>query len=258
MRKAALRHWTAEGIYLAIESSGPVASVALARGGEVLSRGFLAQSSEQASHLVPVIVEVMQTAGVSRRELDGVVLGSGPGSFTGLRVGGACAKGLAHALALPLWAFSSLAAGALSDLVLPWGAGVEGWWDDPTAAGSDHRYVLFDARGERVYGACYDVVDRSVRERIPGHATTVTELLETPGLEGVAFVGDAAVRHRHRFSAAGRVVLGAPAGIPTADALIALLAVGPEHPPVANVPRWEPEYLKASSAERERLNRSRG
>jgi tRNA A37 threonylcarbamoyladenosine modification protein TsaB len=113
--------------------------------------------------------------------------------------------------------------------------------------------VLFDARGERVYAACYDVSGQSVQELVPGHPTTVTELLEAPGLEGVGFVGDAAERHRHRLLAAGRVVLGAPAGFPTADALIALLAQDPDRPPLADVPRWEPEYLKASSAERERL-----
>jgi tRNA threonylcarbamoyl adenosine modification protein YeaZ len=210
------------------------------------------RSDEQASRMVPSIVEVMTAVGVSRREIDGVVVGAGPGSFTGLRIAAACAKGLAYTLGLPLWAISSLAAGAVSDLVMPWGAGPEGWWADPTAAGSDRRYVLFDARGERVYAACYDVTGQTVQERIPGYPTTVTELLAAPGLEGVGFAGDAAERHRHRFLAAGRVVLGAPAGTPTADALIALLAQSPDRTPVADVPRWEPQYLKASSAERER------
>jgi tRNA A37 threonylcarbamoyladenosine modification protein TsaB len=143
-------------------------------------------------------------------------------------------------------------------MVLPWGAGLDGWWADPTAAASDRRYVLFDARGERLYGACYAVTERSVDELTAAHATTVSELLDASDHAGAPLVGDAAVRHRRRLEAAGRVVLGPPAGVPTADALLALLALRADEPPLADAARWEPEYLKASSAERERLGASAG
>jgi hypothetical protein len=57
------------------------------------------------------------------------------------------------------------------------------------------------------------------------------------------------VRHAERIRAAGYRVLGPPAGTPTADALLRLLADRRE-PPLADPGRWEPEYLRASNAER--------
>ena len=55
------------------------------------------------------------------------------------------------------------------------------------------------------------------------------------------------------LQAGGRSVLPAPAGIPTADGLLHLLALHQGRPPVENPGRWEPEYVKASSAERARV-----
>jgi tRNA threonylcarbamoyl adenosine modification protein YeaZ len=210
--------------------------------------------------MIPAISDVLSEARVDRGALAGVVVGAGPGSFTGVRIAAATAKGLTHALGLPLWAFSSLAAGALSDVALPPGSGPSGWWRERGAgpAASGTRWVLFDARGERVYAACYRVDESRLDLVVPSHATTVGELLERGGPAGAVFTGDGAIRHGESFVAAGHVVLGPPAGVPTADALLRLLALRPDQPPVADVPRWEPEYLKTSSAERERAGGAHG
>jgi tRNA threonylcarbamoyl adenosine modification protein YeaZ len=249
--------WSAEGLYLSLETSGTVGSVALARGPEVLARAFLLRAGEQSAKVLPAIEAVLRAAGLSRAALSGVVVGAGPGSFTGVRIAAATAKGIVHALELPLWAFSSLMAGALSDRVLPRGAGPEGWGvngaDDAGRVRAPLRWVLFDARGERVYAACYRIDPEGttrVEAVVPGRATTVGELLSGALEPGTAFAGDGAVRHRERIEAAGYAVLGPPAGTPTADALLHLLARHPEQPPLANPGGWEPEYLKASSAER--------
>jgi tRNA threonylcarbamoyladenosine biosynthesis protein TsaB len=203
--------------------------------------------------MLPAIGSVLSEAAVRRNALSGVLVGAGPGSFTGVRIAAATAKGLAHALDLPLWAFSSLAAGALSDLVLPVGSGPAGWWSEVAGASPNApRWVLFDARGERVYAACYRVRSDGVVTLEPGHPTTVGELLTGASPENAVFTGDGAFRHRERFERAGRVVVGPPAGVPTADALLLLLALHRDAPPVDDIGRWEPEYLKASSAERER------
>jgi tRNA threonylcarbamoyl adenosine modification protein YeaZ len=248
--------WTPDGVYLALETSGPVGSVALARGEAVLSRAFIDRAGEQSSRMLPALGAVLSDAGVPRDALAGVVVGAGPGSFTGVRIAAATAKGLTHALGVPLWAFSSLAAGAISDLVLPPGVGPAAWRrraaEGDGGAAAPLRWVLFDARGERVYAACYRVRAGGLDVVVHGHPTTVSGLLARPAEAGEAFSGDGAVRHRARFAAAGRVVLPEPAGFPTADALLRLFLMHRHSPPLSDVARWEPEYLKASSAERER------
>ena len=246
--------WRPDGAYLALETSGGVGSVALARGAAVLSRAFLSRAGEQSSGMLGAIRSVLSDASVEKRALAGVVVGAGPGSFTGVRIAAATAKGLAHALERPLWALSSLAAGALSDLVLPVGCGPAGWWKDAAGAATSSRtrWVLFDARGDRVYAGCYHLHPDGLDTLVPGHPTTVGELLANASVADAVFTGEGAFRHRERFAAAGHVVLGPPAGVPTADAILRLLSLSGDAPPVADLGRWEPEYLKASSAERER------
>ena len=63
-------------------------------------------------------------------------------------------------------------------------------------------------------------------------------------------MGEGAVRHRAILEEAGHPVLEAPFGQPTADGLIRLLSLAPETPPLDDPGRWEPEYLRASGAER--------
>jgi len=95
---------------LGIDSATPIASAAVV--DETL--GVLAEAqSDAAGHradLLVLIDRVCREAGVAPRELDAIAIGAGPGSFTGLRIGMATAKGIAFAAGKPLWAVSSLAA----------------------------------------------------------------------------------------------------------------------------------------------------
>ena len=84
-------------ILLAMDTSTALGTVAVACGREVLARAELGEQRTHASGLVPAIAEVLDEAGVDREELSGVVVGSGPGSFTGVRVAAATAKGLTYA-----------------------------------------------------------------------------------------------------------------------------------------------------------------
>jgi tRNA threonylcarbamoyl adenosine modification protein YeaZ len=244
--------WSSAGVYLALETSGPLGSVAVARGRAVLARAFLPRAQEQAGRILPAIRQVLEEGGLETASLSGVVVGAGPGSFTGLRIAAATAKGLTHALGLPMWSFSSLAAGALAERALPRDVAIEGWWQDgPPEGADDRRFVLFDARGERVYAACHELGrNGELATLVPPRATSITQLFEGIVPERAVFCGDGAVRHEARIRSAGHRVLGPPAGVPTADALLRMLAEGHRSQP-ADGSGWEPEYLKASSAERD-------
>lgn len=94
---------------LAIDTSTPAAGVALWRDGQTLveRRRNVTTHSEG---LLPMIDELFVEAGVAPAAIDAVACGAGPGSFTGLRIGLATAKGLCFALQRPLVMVSSLAA----------------------------------------------------------------------------------------------------------------------------------------------------
>jgi tRNA threonylcarbamoyladenosine biosynthesis protein TsaB len=222
--------------YVAMDTSGPVGHVAVSRGGEVLARQTMKRRLEHAAGLVPALSRVLKEASVDVEEVRGVVVGEGPGSFTGVRVAAATAKGLARARRIPLWAVSSLVAGALADLGR----------DAPAV-----RYVLFDARADRVYAACYGLGSVGVETLVPPHATELRTLLTSDVPPSAAFAGDGAGRHRHAIEGAGYAVLPGPVGEPTADALVYYMTLHPGTAPVAALDTWEPRYVKASSAERE-------
>jgi tRNA threonylcarbamoyladenosine biosynthesis protein TsaB len=228
--------FSAEGFYLALDTSGPVGHVAVSKGVDVLARARLERQGEHASHLLPAVSHTLDEAGVDVDELTGIAVGDGPGSFTGVRVAAATAKGLAAALRLPLWAISSLAAAALSEEALR----------HPAV-----RYVLFDARADRVYAACYGVGGAGVETLVAAHAGTLREVLAGEVPPGAVFVGSGAERHRRAIEGAGFPVRGAPLGEPTGDALVRYLELHPDTRPVTSLPAWEPSYLKASNAERE-------
>jgi tRNA threonylcarbamoyladenosine biosynthesis protein TsaB len=229
-------------LLLAFDTSGSLGSVAVSHGADVLARGVMTVQGGHAAGLVPLVEETLDDAGVDRAELQGVLVGEGPGSFTGVRVAAATAKGLSRALGVPLWSVSSLAAEALS------------------ARGRGVRYVLFDARAERVYGACYGVgVDR-VEVLIAHHAGELRDVLAGDVPPGAVFMGDAAERHRVVIEGAGFGVgpvgpasalsRGVGAEWTRADGLIRFRSLTPALQPVRDPGSWEPEYVRASRVER--------
>jgi tRNA threonylcarbamoyladenosine biosynthesis protein TsaB len=99
---------------LAIETSTSRAQVALLERGQlVLSRSH-ARPKQSAEQLLPLIAELLAEAGFPKNSLDRLGVSVGPGSFTGLRVGIACAQGLALGLDIPIVGATSLQAMARS------------------------------------------------------------------------------------------------------------------------------------------------
>jgi tRNA threonylcarbamoyladenosine biosynthesis protein TsaB len=149
---------------LAFDTATSVATVALVRDGEVLG--------ERVSRAVRVLEdadELLREAGVERSQLTGVVVGTGPGSFTGLRMGLAAARGLALALDVPVAGVPTL---------------------DALAAGSPGAVPVVDAGRREVF---------TLTAGEPSCASPQALELEV----GTVCVGDGAVRYRDVLEASG-------------------------------------------------------
>jgi tRNA threonylcarbamoyladenosine biosynthesis protein TsaB len=99
---------------LGIETSGDVTGLALADESGVLAERASAHEMQLSRNLVPAIRDIVGEAGLAVRDLDGIAVSIGPGSFTGLRIGVTTAKTLAYALDIPIVALSTLELQALA------------------------------------------------------------------------------------------------------------------------------------------------
>lgn len=221
------------GPVLALDTSTTVGSAAVGIGQTLLAEVVVNVGAGHSSALLPAIDHVMHSAGFAPRDLQGVVVGGGPGSFTGLRVAAATAKGIVHALGVPLFAYSGLlaiAAGCVS-------AG------RPVCA-------LLDARRRDVFVSCYSFREE-IQEIFAPQALPLDVVLERFRSETPIFAGEGAVLHADeiRRELAATVAPDFLA-FPRASVLLWLLSHAPERGRIADPAGWEPEYLRASGAER--------
>lgn len=163
---------------LLVDTSTAVLSVGLSVDGTVVEERICTEARQQASLTAPLVKEVLDAQGISVKDCDAVCVGSGPGSYTGLRVGVSTAKGLAFGADKPL-----IAVGTLDILA----AGVEG----------EYKYIvpMIDARRMEVYTAVYSPAGEKLT---PIQALVVTEDSFAEQLEAgpVLFVGDGALKCR--------------------------------------------------------------
>lgn len=236
-------------LYLAFDTSTPEGAVAAGAGGWLLAERVLNGRSEHSARLIPAIREVLGEIERTPQDLSGIVVGRGPGSFTGVRVAAATAKGLVTSLQIPLYGFSSLAA-----LAVKAASGNEVGLREKRDLrrlinGEVAVCAVFDARGERVYAGCYRVTRDGMETMLAPRADTVAELLERKEVAGAVFVGDGAVRHRERIEGRGGEVRWPHEGVSLAGALLWLLTTAPRGARIENPKRWEPDYLRASTVQ---------
>lgn len=93
---------------LAIDTATPACSIALCHNGEITGETY-AGKARHTEVILPMIDEFLRAQGLTVRELAGIIVGIGPGAFTGLRVGAAVASALAFAASIPVGKLSSLA-----------------------------------------------------------------------------------------------------------------------------------------------------
>jgi tRNA threonylcarbamoyladenosine biosynthesis protein TsaB len=195
---------------LAIDTSTMTASVCVSAGDVCVER--TARVTTHSEMLLPLVAEVLAEAKLAAADLDGIVCGAGPGSFTGLRIGLATAKGLCVALDKPLVLASSLAALALEAEA------------DPAVASGARVVALLDAKRREVYAGLYALEAGLPVAMIPEVVIAPGEVAAwargAAGSSDLLLVGDGAVAYPEA-AGAGRMVPGAH-GTPRAAKLARL------------------------------------
>ncbi len=148
-------------LILHIETSINICSVALSENGHCI---FSKSNNEGLNHarlLSPFIDEALDLLHAQGKKLDAVAVSSGPGSYTGLRIGVSTAKGLCYALDIPLIAVSTLA--IMSNLVVSHQSIVNGEQCSQPST-DDLLCPMIDARRMEVYAAFFNKNNEMVRD----------------------------------------------------------------------------------------------
>jgi tRNA threonylcarbamoyladenosine biosynthesis protein TsaB len=196
------------GAWLAIDTATEVASVALGSPERIRAVRSVRGARQHAAQIVLLIDQVLTLAAVQVRNLAAVVVGDGPGSFTGLRIGWAAAKGLAQDSGIPLRAVPSLMGAAHA------AAGEE---VGPVA-------VCFDALRGQVFGAVYAFPPGRVETLVAPALFAISALARVAPVRPLVAVGDGAVRYAEEVLAwTGRAPVSLEALPPVAGSLLALV-----------------------------------
>lgn len=214
---------------LLIETATPICSVAIAIDGIVT---VIKESSEPNSHsakLSVMIRDILETANIPYSELDAVCVSSGPGSYTGLRIGVSTAKGLCYALEKPLLAVGTLQNIAAGYMLL-----------HPQYTG--YICPMIDARRMEVYSAIFDSNGNYIRQT---NADIITENIYDQWLEqnNITFIGDGADKTRSILEGKNNVMFDTDFKI-SAKGMAQIAEKRYENKQFEDVAYFEPFYLK--------------
>lgn len=223
------------GSWLSLDTATDIASVAVGRPPGVAAGAHVQGARRHAAELVRLVDFALGRVGLKPGDLDGIVVGDGPGSFTGLRIGWAAAKGLAHEAGLEFRAVPSLmaaACGAAANL-----------GPEPVAA-------CYDALRGQVYGAVYvfraDRVDTIVA---PG-VRTPAELARMATARPKVLVGSGVGRYAEELTRwTGTPPVPLEALPPTATMLLALVGREGAGRAVDDPASAEPVYGRPAEAQ---------
>lgn len=229
---------------LGIDSSGLVASAAVVEDDVLLAEYTVNYKKTHSQTLLPMLDEIVRMTELELQTLDAVAVAAGPGSFTGLRIGAATAKGLGLALGKPLISVPTIDALAYN----LWGCG---------------RLVcpLLDARRNQVYTGIYCFEADGLHILEEQMAVGIEELAEKLNArkEPVVFLGDGVPVYRGILDEIVRVSHSyAPAHLnrQRAAAVASLGLVYARQGKFESAAEHQPVYLRLSQAERERAQKS--
>ena len=229
-------------LLLAFETSAKAASVALFEGEKLLGEAYQNTGLTHSQTLMVMAEDLLKQCGKAPSELTDIAVAAGPGSFTGVRIGVAAAKGFAWGAQLPCWGTSTLEAMALN-------------------LGIYQGYVCcaMDARRNQVYNALFYVNHGVVERVVEDRAVSLTDLgSELKKLKGpIYLVGDGSIlTHKTLSGQIPSLVLPPEHRMhqrATGVGLAALAMMARGESSDANT--LSPNYLRLSQAERERAER---
>ena len=231
-------------LILAFETSAKAASVALMEEGKLLGESYQNTGLTHSQTLMVMAQDLLKQCGKTVSDLTAVAVAEGPGSFTGVRIGVAAAKGLAWGRELPCYGISTLEAMAT-------GLGVF----------DGHICACMDARRSQVYNALF-LVDGGILERVSeDRAIALAELkTELEHIDGPIFlVGDGAnLTYKTLSEEIPNLVLPPEHRLHQRAVGVALLAEQRQTAgETGDGNALSPNYLRLSQAERERMEKEK-
>ena len=222
---------------LALETSAKAVSAAVSEDGKILCSGYQDTGLTHSRTLMPIVEHILKNTGLTVADMDAIAVAAGPGSFTGIRIGVAAAKGLAFAADKPAVGVSTLAAMARN------------------VAFCDGLVVCaMDARRQQVYNALFEAKDGQLTRLTPDRAISLEELaaeLEND-LHPKTVVGDGARLCFAHLTEAGISCRLAPAHLVMQNAMSVALeaeAMAAEGN-LVSAQALEPVYLRPAQADR--------
>ncbi|MCR5545598.1 MAG: tRNA (adenosine(37)-N6)-threonylcarbamoyltransferase complex dimerization subunit type 1 TsaB [Lachnospiraceae bacterium] len=232
---------------LGIDSSGLVASVAVVEDKELLGEYTINYKKTHSQTLLPMLDELKQMLELDVDSIDAIAVAAGPGSFTGLRIGSATAKGLGLALEKPLVAVPTVDG-------LAWNL-----WGARTLI-----CPIMDARRNQTYTGLYAFDEhQEFHVLVEQCAVDINEIVDQINERGeaVTFLGDGVPVFENIIAERVKVpYFFAPAGMnrQRASSLANLAMQYIKEGKTVSAADFRPDYLRLSQAERERLEAQRG
>ena len=228
---------------LAFETSAKAASVALTENGKLLGESYQNTGLTHSQTLMVMAEDLLKQCGKTVTDITAVAVAEGPGSFTGVRIGVAAAKGFAWGREIPCYGISTLEAMAVS----------LGVWEG-------HICACMDARRNQVYNALFYVNQGTLERAAEDRAIALSDLkTDLEHMDGPIFlVGDGAVlTYKTLAPEIPNLILPPEHRLHQRAVGVALLA---EKKAAAGETgdgnALNPNYLRLSQAERERLERT--
>lgn len=222
---------------LALETSAKAVSAAVSEDGKILCSGYQDTGLTHSRTLMPIVEHILKNTGLTAADMDAIAVAAGPGSFTGIRIGVAAAKGLAFAADKPAAGVSTLAAMARN------------------VAFCDGLVVCaMDARRQQVYNALFEAKDGQLTRLTPDRAISLEELAAelANDLRPKTVVGDGARLCFAHLTEAGISCRLAPAHLVMQNAMSVALeaeAMAAEGN-LVSAQALEPVYLRPAQADR--------